>query len=141
VVLIAVCLPACGGSGKEVPPPGAVAPAQPQVAEISWTLDVWPILVVRCQICHTTGTGAEQVPDMRMPDASTLYNEWVRVFAQCNTGFFRVFPGRHDLSFVFNKISQTAPLCGARMPLNEAPLDDADQQTIEIWIDEGAPRN
>jgi len=31
---------------------------------VSWSQDVWPILIVRCQVCHTTGSGAEQVPDM-----------------------------------------------------------------------------
>jgi hypothetical protein len=145
VFLIAICLPAChGGSGNEVvPPPAGVEPAQPQVLEVSWTQDVWPILLVRCQVCHTVGTGAEQVPDMRMTDASTLYDEWVRVFAQCNPAFFRVYPGRRDLSFVFDKINHTAPLCGARMPPPDggAPLADVEQETIGRWIDQGAARN
>jgi len=142
LLLMAICLPAChGGSNKEIVSPEGATPVEPQVVEVSWTQDVWPILIVRCQICHTTGTGAAQVPDMRMTDASTLYDEWVRVFAQCNPNFFRVYPGRRDLSFVFDKINHVAPLCGARMPLQDAPLDEAEQQTIGIWIDQGAPRN
>ncbi|HVE42443.1 MAG TPA: hypothetical protein VNM14_21340 [Planctomycetota bacterium] len=143
LVLVALCLPAChGGSSKEiVPAPEGVEPVQPLAVEISWSQDVWPILLIRCQVCHTTGTGALQVPDMRMTDASTLYDEWVRVFAQCNPNFFRVYPGRRDLSFVYDKINHTAPLCGARMPLQGAPLDEAEQETIGLWIDQGAARN
>jgi hypothetical protein len=78
---------------------------------------------------------------MRMTDAATLYNEWVRVLSLCNPNLFRVLPGRRDLSFVYNKINQLAPLCGAQMPLQDAPLSEADQETIGVWIDEGAPQN
>lgn len=123
-------MPAGGGEGVE-----------PPVAPVSWSRDVWPILIVRCQVCHTTGSGAEQVPDMRMTDAASLYQSWVRILSQCNPNLFRVYPGRSDLSFVFDKISQVAPLCGQRMPLEGAPLSDAEQGTIRSWIDEGAVHN
>ena len=143
LVLMALCLPAChGGSNKEIVPGSeGIAPVEPLAVEISWSQDVWPIILIRCQVCHTSGTGALQVPDMRMTDASTLYDEWVRVFAQCNPNFFRVYPGRRDLSFVYDKIHHPAPLCGARMPLQGAPLDEAEQETIGLWIDQGAARN
>jgi len=143
LLLIAVCLPAChGGSSKESPPAlDGGTPVEPLVAETSWTRDVWPILLIRCQVCHTTGVGAEQVPDMRMTDAVSLYQRWVRVNAQCNPNLFRVYPGRSDLSFVFDKISHDAPLCGQRMPLLGPPLEPVEQQTIQAWIDQGAELN
>ncbi len=144
LVLVALCLPACHGGSRgsigETPAPPPETPP-PAVVEVSWSQDVWPIVIVRCQLCHTVGTGALQVPDMKMTDAPSLYQEWVRILAQCNTNFFRVYPGRSDLSFVVNKISQTAPLCGQRMPLEDSPLSDAEQQIFRDWIDQGAENN
>jgi hypothetical protein len=122
------------------PPPAAGG--QVQVAsEVSWATDVWPILLVRCQVCHTTGPGAEEVPDMKMTDPSTVYDRWVRVLSRCNPNLFRVLPGDSGLSFVYDKISRPAPMCGQRMPLLGPPLDDAEQQTIKDWIDQGARHN
>ena len=143
LLLVFVALPACHGGSGERPaaPPAATPIGEPTVTEVSWSRDVWPILIVRCQNCHTTGSGAEEVPDMRMTDAASLYNEWVRIFSQCNPNLFRVYPGRSDLSFVFDKINHAAPLCGQRMPLLGAPLEDAEQETIRQWIDQGALHN
>ena len=138
-LLIALLLPACGG-GQQSPSPPASAPTGPPV-EVSWASDIWPILLVRCQVCHTVGSGAQEVPDMLMTDPSTLYNAWVRIFSKCDPNRFRVLPGDSGLSFVFNKISEPAPFCGQRMPLQGAPLEDAEQQTIRDWIDQGALHN
>ena len=140
-LLVALVLPACG-RGQETPsapPPGPAG--SPPPAEVSWATDVWPILLVRCQVCHTVGSGAQEVPDMLMTDPSTLYNAWVRIFSKCDPNRFRVLPGESGLSFVFNKISEPAPFCGQRMPLLGAPLEDAEQQTIQDWIDQGANHN
>lgn len=143
LLLVALLVPACHGGSRgsiEAAPSGGGG-GTPTVVEVSWSRDVWPILVINCQLCHTTGSGADQVPDMRMTDSATLYETWVRVFSQCNPNFFRVSPGRSDLSFVVNKIGEVAPLCGQRMPLDRAPLDDLDQATIRSWIDQGALHN
>lgn len=140
LALILFLVPACGRMNRPPLPPGP-DPAGPPAGEVSWTEDVWPILVVRCRECHTVGSGAEQVPDMRMTDASTLYNRWVRVLSQCNPNLFRVLPGDSELSFVYNKVSRPAPLCGERMPLIGPPLEDFEQETIRLWIDQGAERN
>jgi len=78
---------------------------------------------------------------MMMTDPSTLYDRWVRIFSQCNPNLFRVLPGESGLSFVYDKISHIAPLCGARMPPDRPPLEDAEQQTIKDWIDQGARHN
>ena len=140
---LAVCLPAChGGKSPELdlaPSGGEEVP--PSAAGVSWSRDVWPIVVIRCQICHTTGSGSVQVPDMKMTDPGALYQAWVRILAQCNPNFFRVYPERSDLSFVFDKISHVTPLCGQRMPLEGAPLPDVEQETIRAWIDQGALLN
>lgn len=141
-ILILLLVPACGKTRRPVVAGGSGAgggAAAP--AGVSWTGDVWPILSLRCQVCHTSGSGAQQVPDMMMTDASATYVAWVRVQAQCNPNLFRVLPGESGLSFVFDKISQASPLCGQRMPLQGPTLDAAEQATIRDWIDEGALRN
>lgn len=137
---VLLLVPACGrgSSERQAPPP---VPAGPPPAGVSWASDVWPILLVRCQVCHTVGQGAEEVPDMRMTDPSTLYNRWVRVFSQCNANLFRVLPGDSGRSFVYDKISHAAPLCGQRMPLDGPMLEPEEQQTIQDWIDQGARHN
>jgi hypothetical protein len=140
-LLLLFLLPACGRMNRpagSAPPPGG---GPPSAVEVSWADDVWPILLVRCQLCHTTGAGAEQVPDMQMTDPSALYDRWVRILSQCNPNLFRVLPGESGLSFVYDKISRLAPLCGERMPLDGPPLEAEEQQTIKDWIDQGARRN
>jgi len=139
-LLILLLVPACGRMNHPAgtPPPAGGGPA---ATEVSWASDVWPILLVRCQVCHTTGRGAEEVPDMKMTDPSTLYDRWVRIFSQCNPNLFRVLPGESGLSFVYDKISRPAPLCGQRMPTDGPMLDAAEQQTFKDWIDQGANHN
>lgn len=140
-ILILLLVPACGKTHRPVVTGGAGTGGVAAPAGISWTQDVWPILIVRCQACHTSGSGAQQVPDMVMTDASTTYTAWVRIQALCNPNLFRVLPGDSGLSFVFDKVSQQAPLCGQRMPLQGPPLDAVEEATIRDWIDEGALRN
>ena len=141
ILILFLLVPACGRmnrpAGTPPPPPGGGGRA----AEVSFANDVWPILLVRCQVCHTTGQGALEVPDMLMTDPSTLYDRWVRVNSRCNPNLFRVLAGESDLSFVFDKISKPAPLCGQRMPLDGPMLDETEQATIRDWIDQGAQRN
>jgi hypothetical protein len=140
-LLVAILIPACHGGGRSENPPPPTGPTEPPPAEVSWASDVWPILLVRCQVCHTVGRGAEEVPDMRMTDPSTLYDRWVRIFAQCNPNLFRVLPGDSERSFVYDKISRPAPLCGQRMPLDGPMLEPEEQLIIKDWIDQGARRN
>ena len=120
---------------------GPVGPSGPQPGFVSWSRDVWPILQVRCQICHTTGAGAAKVPDMKMTDSAFLYDQWVRIFSKCNPNLYRIFPEQIDLSFVWDKVAHPAPMCGERMPLEGAPLSDAELQTIRLWIEQGALHN
>lgn len=141
-ILILILVPACGETRRPVA--GGVlggGTGADDDAGVSWSQDVWPILIVNCQVCHTTGTGAEQVPDMLMTDPSRTYSAWFNVFSTCNPSFFRVFPGDSTLSFVFDKISKPAPLCGQRMPLLGPPLEESEQDTIQDWIDQGARHN
>jgi hypothetical protein len=138
-VLILLLVPACGETRRPVVPDAGAGGAE--LAGVSLSRDVWPILIVWCRNCHTTGSGAQQVPDMLLTDPSTTWRSWVRVNSRCNPNFFRVLPGDSALSFVFDKISHPAPICGQRMPLEGPMLDEVQQATIRDWIDQGALNN
>lgn len=142
LLLVLLLVPACGRQNRPVVAvPAGGGPAPAAESAVSWTRDVWPILNVRCRVCHTTGSGAQEVPDMTMSDSAALYLRWVNVASQCNPNLFRVIPRNSGLSFVFDKISKPAPLCGQRMPLIGPPLEDEEQRTIRDWIDQGARHN
>jgi hypothetical protein len=140
-------VPACGRANRAAAPPETppasppAPPPMPAIAIVSWSQDVWPILIVRCSVCHTTGPGSVQVPDMRMTDSASLYQEWVRIFSTCNPNLFRVFPGNSGLSFVWDKVSHPAPMCGQRMPPSGPPLNEEELRLIRLWIDQGALHN
>jgi hypothetical protein len=111
---------------------------------ISFLNDVWPIVLVHCQSCHTQGVGAQQVPDMILASPAETFAAWVGVTASCPLlppGTFRVRSGNHLSSFLWQKVTMDVPPCGARMPMSAPPLSDQDQQTIQFWIDQGAHNN
>ena len=81
---------------------------------------------------------------MLMTDAAATLTAWVGVNAICAGlpgGTQRVVAGDALTSFVYQKISQTTPPCGSRMPFGLAPLSVADQMTIFDWINQGALDN
>ncbi len=115
-----------------------------QAQSVSFMNDVWPIVQAQCQSCHTQGIGVQQVPDMILSSPAETYASWVGVAATCPSlpaGTLRVQPGDHFSSFVWQKVSMDVPPCGARMPLSAPPLSSLEQQTIQNWIDQGAPNN
>lgn len=114
---------------------------------VSWSLNVWPVVQNNCRSCHIgNGEGAQQVPNMLMTDANSTRLAWVNINPTCSGGSIplgakRVFPEDPDLSFVFNKINETAPWCGVRMPKGGAPLSAAQIQLFYDWINQGALDN
>lgn len=114
---------------------------------VSWNLNVWPVVQNKCRSCHIgSGEGAQQVPSMIMTDANSTRLAWVGIDPTCSGGSIppgakRVLPGNPDLSFVYNKINETAPWCGVRMPKGGAPLSAAQIQLFYDWINQGAPDN
>lgn len=116
----------------------------PGAGTISFAANVWPIVTVHCQGCHTIGVGSQQVPNMPMYTPSSTYLSWVNVDATCPSlplHTRRVLPGASSVSFLYQKLWMSVPPCGQQMPLFSAPLSDSDIQTIKVWIDQGAPNN
>ena len=81
---------------------------------------------------------------MIMTDATATRNAWLGIDAICAglpAGTKRVVAGNALASFVYNKISQTTPQCGVRMPKNAAALPVAQQMLFFDWINQGALDN
>jgi hypothetical protein len=114
------------------------------IQTVSFSNDVWPIVQAQCQTCHTSGAGAQEVPDMNLSSPAATYASWVGVPSACpdlGGNVLRVVAGNHLSSFVWKKISMDNPGCGVRMPQGGPPMSLQDQQTIQNWIDLGALNN
>lgn len=85
--------------------------------------DVQPIFDAKCVSCHPV---AYPYLDLRR---GRSYDDLVRVNAETRPAFYRVLPGRPDLSYLL-----THPPDPSLRDL----LDDADRWTIEAWIRAGA---
>ena len=77
-------------------------------------------------------------------EIGSSYNNLVNVrvtngSGSCSEAVYRVRPGSADSSMLYKRIEG---LCGLnQMPLGSAQLTSADRDTIEVWINRGAPRN
>jgi hypothetical protein len=114
---------------------------------VSWSMNVWPVVQNNCRSCHIgTGQGAQQVPNMIMTDANATRTAWINVDPSCTGGSIpsgakRIVPGDATKSFVYNKISEDPPWCGARMPRGRPALPASEIQLFFDWIEQGALDN
>jgi hypothetical protein len=97
------------------------------------------VLGPTCSACHQPGgIGSFQDLSSRV----VAYRALVGVEASgpsCGSSDeIRVVPGDASGSLLFQKISQTTPPCGVRMPLGGAPLSSALVTLVEDWINAGA---
>ena len=126
-----------GNTDSNVVEVSATTPATPTGA-ISWLSDVWmPILLNRCQDCHTNDQGAQVFTMKTAPGAYANLVD-VQAIAGC-LSLKRVKPFSSAESALYLRISGWT--CGDRMPLGITPLTAAQITTIRDWIDQGAPNN
>jgi len=89
-----------------------------------------------CTACHI---GAAAPQGLRL-DAANSYGLLVGVASSEQPGTVRVDPGDPDGSYLIQKLEGTAAV-GNRMPLNQAPLTQAQIDVIRQWITDGALRD
>ena len=114
-------------------PAGTAQPATPMIKveaatgkeTVSFAKDIAPIFVKSCTGCH----GATQ------PRANFTLNTIEGLLKGGDRGE-PVLPGKPADSLLIKKLKGTAD--GARMPMNQTPLEDAVVAKIEKWIEEGA---
>ncbi|MFM7244436.1 MAG: c-type cytochrome domain-containing protein [Planctomycetaceae bacterium] len=124
-------LDAVARGGAATPPPDRSAPATASVAdlrpgEISFAIDVAPVLATHCLKCHG-GDETENGLSMATLDA----------LLRGGRGGAAVVPRKGASSLLVRKL-KGADIEGQRMPLNAPPLADAAIAAIEAWINEGA---
>jgi cytochrome c553 len=117
--------------GAAAPPPSRPAAAAVNAVslkpgEVSFAIDVAPVLATHCLKCHG---GDETENGLSMANLEALLRGGREGVA--------VVPGKGATSLLVRKI-KGADIEGQRMPLNAPPLSDAAIATIEKWIDEGA---
>jgi hypothetical protein len=95
-----------------------------------------------CGLCHgmaTIGGGLMFKPEDAMGTYTALVGP---VSAGTNSsmcgGKTYVVPGMPDASLLYDKVSKTTPMCGARMPATGVPLTDDQIKTVHDWIMAGA---
>jgi mono/diheme cytochrome c family protein len=101
-----------------------VSPAPPATA-VSFSMQIQPILTANCIVCHSPGARGAF---MNLTEG----NAYASLVPQ------RVTAGNSAGSLLYQRITGAVQ---PQMPLNRAPLSDADQTLIKNWIDEGAQNN
>jgi hypothetical protein len=109
-----------------------------QAENISFESDVMPILNSYCVMCHLPG--AEQGGLGLYPDA------WSRVVGvpSLQSPLPLVHPGSPDNSYLYIKLIDSGESVGGSgrlMPIQQAPLDPDQIETIRLWIEQGAQQN
>jgi hypothetical protein len=106
---------------------------------------VLAIFADRCVSCHdATLVGLPSYPQLSLT-AGDAYGALVNHPADETCGGTRVVPGDPAASYLVQKITQTTPCSGLRMPRPfeigpGVPLTAAQIATITQWITAGAPR-
>ncbi len=91
---------------------GKLVAVAPPPAAVSFANDIMPIMTAKCTNCHSGG--------MQNPDLDT----YTPLKASVDNGTFK------------NRV-----LVLQDMPPGGVPLSAADQQKIQVWLDNGAPNN
>jgi hypothetical protein len=109
-----------------------------QAGGISFEKDVMPILNGYCVMCHLPG--AAQGGFSLYPDA---WSELVGVPSK-QSPLLQVEPGSPETSYLYIKLIETGESVGGSgqlMPIQQAPLDQGQIETIRLWIEQGAEQN
>jgi hypothetical protein len=98
--------------------------------------------------CTTHHSGGNASGDLDMSTKAKAYADLVNVKSTtpngekpaCPAGD-RVVPGSASTSLLYLTVSEAAPPCGSRMPVNGPYLTTTDQALIATWINDGAKNN
>ncbi len=102
----------------------------------SFNKDVFPIFVASCSLTACHGSRQSNLGIYLPNDAALLYSELQKTSPTTNKPF--VVPGNADSSYLMQKIDgKQCASCGEQMP-QDAPLPQAQRDTIRAWINAGA---
>lgn len=106
---------------------------------VSFQRDIVPLLKSRCAACHLTG----DEPGNMALHPGAAYKTLVGV-PSIESRLLRVKPGAPNESYIVRKLEGThleAGGTGLRMPIEGAPLSEAEIQRVRDWIKNGARKD
>lgn len=110
-----------------LPALGLLIAAGPAAAQnVSFTRDVQPLLAKHCFACH----GPDAV------EGGVAFHQRHAALAEADSGEYAITPHQPDQSGLIERITTTDP--ALRMPLDEAPLPEAEVAVLREWIADGA---
>lgn len=111
------------------------------VQAVSFANQIQPIFDANCIVCHASNSINVTADAIMHLNAEESFEALVGQASVQDASLTRVVAGDAGTSLLFEKVSSNSPPVGARMPLDGAPLSDADIALIGDWIDEGAANN
>lgn len=108
--------------------------------DVSFSADIAPLFQSHCASCHQPGGFAALSGVSLDLRAGTAYSGLFEESATA-TGRQIVVAGDPDASFLFEKVTESSPSVGERMPLFGAALSDSQIAQLRAWILAGAPNN
>lgn len=112
-------------------PTATVVPtATPAGARVAFA-SVQQILAGNCAGCHPPLQGMDLT-------AGRVYASIVNVKSREAPSLMRVKPGDPTDSYLYQKVTQSKPLAGVRMPKGGPPLTSDETTTLRAWIEQGA---
>lgn len=139
LILSAALLPIAGGCPSEA----SLGDALPSGdnGEVSFARDVQPIFTTICVRCHTgSSLAALEGIELDLRDGNAFASLVNRASDEAG-GRTLVIPGDSDNSYLIEKLSESNPQVGSRMPLFGASLSAERIDLIRQWIEEGAANN
>lgn len=109
--------------------------------EVLFEKDIQPILTASCASCHgELGLAALVGADIDLRSGSS-FDSLVNQSSGNAAGRVFVIPGDADNSYLIEKLTESNPQEGARMPLFRSALSQERIDLIRQWIEEGAANN
>jgi len=116
-------------------------PAGPSNVAVSLADDVQPILTARCTGCHIEGGLANLSGSNLFLDEGNVIATGVNQSSTQVNALTLIVPGDADASYLFEKVSQSNPTSGSRMPTFGASLTSEELGLLRDWINQGANDN
>lgn len=104
-----------------------------------YSLEVYPIIQKKCAGCHGAN-GYQGIPNLQMGTPAQFVSSTVNKPSSFLSHKTLIIPGNPDNSYLIQKISNTSPDSGTKMPPPPAnSLTQSEISTIKKWILSSAP--
>jgi len=116
-------------------------PAPPVERDVSFSMEIQPILTELCASCHSEGGFAVTVGIPLLLTEGLAYDELISQPSVQDPAFTFVIPSNAANSLLYQKVSDDSPPVGSTMPLFGERLTSEELGLIRDWIEQGAQDN